>query len=242
MFPVFAGAILSSIIVSFALYHGKAEVSSFANPEGLIVVFGGTLAVLITTSNLGEIKKFAMLFKRLLFKTSSQRKLKEKLLETAKMIEKGLVPKPTGIVFLDRALDWYTAGVKGEQLERLLLDGAKIEIELIYHSTQLFSNLSKYPPALGMVGTVIGIIGIFGGLGTADGQRTIGAHLAVAMSATLYGLILANFVISPISELLQQAAQLEEVELNMIVDTILMLSDRESSFFIQEKIGLYDAA
>ena len=177
-----------------------------------------------------------------MFKKTSQKRLHEKLLNTVKAVEKGQTPAATGIAFLDRALEWYSAGLKGEDLERLLVDGAKIEIELIHQSTQVIANLAKYPPALGMVGTVIGIIGIFSGLGSEEGQKTIGANLAVAMSATLYGLLLANFFLSPISELLQQAAQLEEMELTMIVDTIQMLSDHESSFFIQEKIQLYYAA
>lgn len=242
MFSLILGATLSFAILLFTFMQSKAGIATFINQEGILVVLGGTLTVLVTTSKFVEIKRLFRLFKHLLFEKKSQKILKEKLLSIVHAIEKGRAPEASGNYFLDRAVGWYSAGLRGEELSNLLIDGARIEIERTYQSANILVNIAKYPPALGMVGTVFGIIGIFSGLGSTEGQKMIGANLAVSMSSTLYGLVLANFVISPISELLTQAAQLEEVELSMIVDTIQMISAKESSFFIQEKIELYNAA
>jgi len=93
-----------------------------------------------------------------------------------------------------------------------------------------------------MVGTVFGIIAIFAGLGGAEGQKNLGANLAFAMTATLYGLITSNFLFSPLGELLSQLAQQEEVELSMIIETVKLWSDKESQFFIEEHLELYHAS
>ena len=236
------GAILSVVILMTTFFHSKATLSTFLNPEGLIIVVGGTVAILLMTSKKEELVGFLRLMKKLIFRKARARRTKEILLDCTKDIEKGKIPTETGHVFLDKSLGWLAAGLRGAELDKLLVDGAKLEVERTYSSAQVLSNIAKYPPALGMVGTVFGIIAIFNGLGSVEGQINIGVNLAFAMTATLYGLIVANFVVSPLSELLSQSAQQEEIEISMIVETVKLWSEKQSAFFVQEHIELYDAA
>jgi chemotaxis protein MotA len=236
------GSIFSAAILGTTFWHSKAGLSTFLNPEGLIIVIGGTFSILLMTSNKKELKGLLKQIKRMIFSRKAKKDLREVLLECSRSLEKGRIPSNTGNAFLDKALGWVGAGLNGQTLDKLLVDGAKLEIERIHQSANVLANLGKYPPALGMVGTVFGIIAIFNGLGSADGQKTLGVNLAFAMTATLYGLVTSNFVISPISELLLQTAHQEEVELSMIVETVKMWSEKESLFFVQEHIGLYHAS
>jgi chemotaxis protein MotA len=236
------GSIFAWAILAFTFLHSKASFSTFFNPEGLIIVVGGTFAILLITSKKEELFGFFKLVKNLLISKSKERKIKDILLECTKNIENGRLPTETGHPFLDKAISWMQAGLRGKDLEKLLEDGAKLEIERDHNNAQVLTNLAKYPPALGMVGTVFGIIAIFNGLGTKEGQNSIGVNLAFAMTATLYGLIMSNFVVSPLAELLEQAARHEEFELAMIVEVVKLWSEQQPAFFVQEHIELYNAA
>ncbi len=242
MISLVAGFIISLSILGFALFHGRASALTYVNVEGILVVIGGTIAVLISTSRWAETKHALKLIQGLVLQKTIKNQVKQKLVATLDSIERGQIPSKTGIPFLDHSLEWYRAGIAGEDFEHLMIDGAKIEMEKNFRATQVVINLSKYPPALGMVGTVIGIIGIFSGLGTGDGQKLLGADLAVSMSSTLYGLVLANLFLGPVGELLFQGSQMEEMEITMIVDTMLMISSKNNPLLIREKINLYEAA
>lgn len=236
------GTIMSVIILASTFLHSKASFSTFFNPEGLIIVVGGTIAILLLTSKKEELFGFFRLVKHLIIFKAKERKIKDILLECTKNIENGRFPTETGHPFLDKAVAWMQAGLRGKDLEKLLEDGAKLEIERDHNNAQVLTNIAKYPPALGMVGTVFGIIAIFNGLGTEEGQKAIGVNLAFAMTATLYGLIVSNFIVSPLAELLEQAAKHEEIELAMIVEVVKLWSEKQPAFFVQEHIELYNVA
>ena len=236
------GALMSVIILASTFFHSKAALRTFFNPEGLLIVVGGSIAILLITSKKEELYGFFRLIKNLIISKSKKRKIKEILTECTKTIENGRIPTETGHPFLDKAITWMQAGLRGKELEKLLEDGARLEIERDHNNAQVLTNIAKYPPALGMVGTVFGIIAIFNGLGTAEGQKSIGVNLAFAMTATLYGLIVSNFIVSPLAELLEQAATHEEIELAMIVEVVKLWSEKQPAFFIQEHIELYNVA
>jgi chemotaxis protein MotA len=242
MLTLILGSLLSFGVLVFTFMHSKAKLSVYLNPEGFVIVIGGTLAILLMMTKKDELKLLFKHFKQQVFKKARTKKVKDILIEVTNELEKGRIPNQTGHPFIDRCLSWLQAGLKGKELEKLLVDGAKIEIERIHSSAGVLTNLAKYPPALGMVGTVFGIIAIFNGLGTADGQKSIGMNLALAMTATLYGLIMSNFVVSPAAELLSQMALEEELEYSMIVETVKLWSEKETAFFIKEHIELFDKA
>jgi chemotaxis protein MotA len=236
------GSFLSTIILVATFLHSKANLKTFFNPEGLIIVIGGTVSIALLTTKKQELMNFFRLLKKVLMHQSRGKNLKKTLSECTRGIERGKMPGETGHPFLDKCVSWLQAGLRGKELEKLLTDGARLEIEKGHASAQVLSNLAKYPPALGMVGTVFGIIAIFNGLGTEEGQKMIGVNLAFAMTATLYGLIVSNFIVSPISELLEQATQEEQVELAMIVEIVKLWSENQPAFFVQEHIELYHVA
>ncbi|MBI2605366.1 MAG: MotA/TolQ/ExbB proton channel family protein [Deltaproteobacteria bacterium] len=241
MLTLLFGSVFSVAILIFTFLHSKAGLTTFVNPEGIMIVAGGTVAILLMTSKYDDLANFFRLLRSMLLKRGNSEQLAKTLLEVSSSIERGKIPTETPHPFLTKALGWLAAGLKGKELDKLLVDGAKLEIERIHRSAQVLSNVVKYPPALGMIGTVFGIIAIFHGLGNVEGQKNIGVNLAFAMTATLYGLVTANFVISPLSELFMQSAEHEELELGMIVETIKLWSEKESSFFVKEHIELYAA-
>ncbi|MDV3182666.1 MAG: MotA/TolQ/ExbB proton channel family protein, partial [Candidatus Phytoplasma australasiaticum] len=61
-------------------------------------------------------------------------------------------------------------------------------------------------PAMGMIGTVIGLIRIFGAM---DDPTAIGPGMALALATTLYGMVVANLVAGPIAARLERLSGAE---------------------------------
>lgn len=90
----------------------------------------------------------------------------------------------------------------------------------------IFKSLAKYPPALGMMGTAMGMVQLFAGL-SSENKGNIGADLALAMTATFYGLILANLVVSPLSDRLNNQKIRQQELLDIICKNLIMINSDE---------------
>jgi chemotaxis protein MotA len=75
-----------------------------------------------------------------------------------------------------------------------------------------------------MVGTLIGLVGMFVRM---QDPRAIGASMAVALLATLYGALLANFVLAPVAARLRRIARDEAVERLQLEPPLIALALRE---------------
>jgi chemotaxis protein MotA len=236
------GALLSISILAWSLWHSNAHSGSFVNIEGILIVFAGTAAVALMVIRGERLRDLAAAFARANERRARAPELRAVLLSSSEALARGKAPADTFHPFVNRVLGWVSAGIREDALERLLRERAEFELGKLEGSAQALAELSKYPPALGMIGTVLGIISIFSELGAGTGQAALGAHLAVAMTSTFYGLVLTNFVISPLAERLGASAREYAEELNLISDVARDWGRRENLVLTRERIGLHDAA
>lgn len=87
---------------------------------------------------------------------------------------------------------------------------------------RLFRTLAELSPAYGLLATVIGLIGMMHGLGSQD-MAVIGAQLALALTSTMYGVLLANLVFRPISIKLEQKTTRRIEMLNVLLEGIVLI-------------------
>ncbi|WP_076071907.1 MotA/TolQ/ExbB proton channel family protein [Sphingomonas montana] len=79
-------------------------------------------------------------------------------------------------------------------------------------------------PAMGMVGTVVALIAMFGAM---DDPAAIGPAMAVAMLTTLYGLVLGNVVAGPIAARLERLSEEEAAWQDWVVRRLALLAQAE---------------
>ncbi len=94
--------------------------------------------------------------------------------------------------------------------------------------------LGKYPPAFGMMGTIIGLIAVLKQLGADNGIETVGPNMAVALITTLYGIFIANYIIHPISDNLHSRSQKDLKVRRIIAEGILLLNKKEDPIYVRE--------
>lgn len=87
---------------------------------------------------------------------------------------------------------------------------------------RLFRTLAGLAPAFGLLATLVGLIGLMAGLGTAT-VGEVGSHMSVALVATFYGVVLANLVFKPIAIKLEQRTARRVAHLNVLLEGILLV-------------------
>jgi chemotaxis protein MotA len=82
----------------------------------------------------------------------------------------------------------------------------------------ILTTLQKLAPAIGFVGTIIGLINVLGNMGD---PVEMGRGIAIALQTTLYGLLFANFLFLPLSKKLSAYVKSEANLLSIILEGLM---------------------
>lgn len=115
--------------------------------------------------------------------------------------------EPVSDSTIGKAIDAIVDGADAAEVERLLADLRADRRPTLAAGARYWSAVADLAPAMGMIGTVIGLIGMFAHM---DDVSKIGPSMALALLTTLYGAVLANLVAAPIAARLSRRAELEE--------------------------------
>lgn len=88
----------------------------------------------------------------------------------------------------------------------------------------MWLSIADTAPALGMAGTIIGLIGMFGAM---NDPAAIGPSMALALLTTLYGVVIANLIAAPIAGRLADISTRELAWQRALCDRMLMVARRE---------------
>ena len=101
---------------------------------------------------------------------------------------------------------------------------------------KIFESLGDVSPAMGMIGTLIGLVAM---LANMNDPKTIGPAMAVALLTTLYGAMLANMFALPISGKLNLRAKEEGLIKNLIIDALLAIQSGQNPRVIEAMLKAY---
>ena len=105
---------------------------------------------------------------------------------------------------------------------------------------QLFRVMAGYAPAFGMLGTLVGMVNLVFVLGDGD-IGNVGRQMAMSLTTTLYGLLLANLVCKPIAVKLERRTERRVVVMNMILQGISMMARKRSPGLMRETLKCFVA-
>ncbi|MBM4368664.1 MAG: flagellar motor protein [Deltaproteobacteria bacterium] len=175
--------------------------SSLVQPTALMIVLGGTVGATWLASPNAELKLAFKLCKRIVFPGHSDR---QKLLDD--MVKVSTVARREGMLavenllneipdpFLVRGLRMLVDGASADDVKRVLEPEMDLEE---HHGTQagkVFETAGGFCPTIGILGAVLGLIHVMSNL--AD-PSALGAGIAVAFVATIYGVGFANLLFIP---------------------------------------------
>jgi chemotaxis protein MotA len=241
-FSTFAGLIAAFGLMVIAILSGSS-LMVFIEPQSIMIVFGGTLGALLVHYPFGEVfRAFAVAQKTFFFKETPPGQLIGQLTEFAgKARKEGLLSlqsmaKDVDDPFLVKGLQMAADGHEPESLEQMMIREIDYIRERHESGAEIFASLGTYSPAIGMVGTLIGLVQM---LQSMDDPSTIGPAMAIALLTTLYGSVLANVIFLPMSGKLRTRSQYELLKKELIVEGMNSILAGENPRVMEQKLHAY---
>lgn len=219
-------ATLLGLLAAFGVIMGAiatgGSVSLFVNPPSLLIVVGGTIgATLVKFPLTNFFGAFKVALKAFLHKGEKPSDIIDEALELANSARKGgllaLEEKEIRNEFLERGVQLCVDGHDPEFVRRMLSKDINQAIERHETGRGIFKALGDTAPAMGMIGTLIGLVQM---LSSMDDPKKIGPAMAIALLTTLYGAIIASAFALPIADKLAFRCAEERVNKSLILETI----------------------
>src|SRR6185295_2121962 len=102
--------------------------------------------------------------------------------------------------------------------------------------SNVFRNMATYAPIFGLLGKLVGVVEVMMNL---TDPRTMGMHMAVAMTATFYGIFGANFLFLPVAGKLQSYSEQELFLKEVIIEGILSIQRQEVPAILSRRLQAY---
>ena len=234
------GLIGAFAIVIYAMVLG-GDVTLFVNvPSLLIVIVGSIFTVLMKfglSQFIGAVKVLAKAFK---FKLDSPQELISEVVELADVARKGgllsLEGKEVSNSFLAGGIQLLVDGHDPDVVRTLLSKDLKQGQERHATGAKIFESLGDVAPAMGMIGTLIGLVAM---LANMNDPKTIGPAMAVALLTTLYGAMVATMFALPMADKLTLRAAEEGLVKSLIIDALLAIQSGQNPRVIEAMLKAY---
>tara|TARA_Y100000991_G_C21919316_1_gene325796 strand:- start:232 stop:999 length:768 start_codon:yes stop_codon:yes gene_type:complete len=206
-------------------------------PSLLIVVGGSFFAVMYTAPLPVFLGSFGAMGKAFKPPIKKMDELITRIVELAGIARKdgmmALEGQETPDVFFDNGLQMLVDGADEEKLTLQMKKELKAMQGRHEVSTGVAQAWVDISPAMGMIGTLVGLVAMLGNM--AD-PKAIGPAMAVALLTTLYGAMIANTIFMPIVVKMKRYSTYESTYREMIITGLQLISRGESGRNIQDQL------
>ncbi|GAA6146858.1 flagellar motor protein PomA [Thalassolituus maritimus] len=227
-------------IVIFAMVLG-GDITMFVNVPSLLIVIVGSLFAVMMKFELGQFLGAAKVAgKAFSFKLIKPEDLIGEIVELAGLARKGgllsLEGKEVSDEFLGKGIQLLVDGHDPDVVKALLSKEMKLASERHDTGVTIFKSLGDVAPAMGMIGTLIGLVAM---LANMDDPKSIGPAMAVALLTTLYGAMVATMLSLPMADKLSLRKDEEDRLKSMIIDALLAIQNGQNPRVIESMLQAY---
>jgi chemotaxis protein MotA len=233
------GLVLCAMIFA-AGFIGSGDVSRFFNLAGFFVVLGGSLGAAIASF---RIQRLVYVVHVLRNSFRSRMKDPSEIVEilvdlSVKSRIRGLHTlvedeRESSIMFLRRALGFVVDNYSREQTADILHTEMYFFKQRRDESERVLRVMAEICPAVGLAGSVIGLVGMLSGV---HDTAVVLATIPVALTSTLYGVILANFVLLPLAARIREVTDHELLLQKIIIEGIRAIQSELNPRVLEVKL------
>ncbi|WP_426450544.1 flagellar motor protein [Paenibacillus sp. S-38] len=226
-------------LVGGYLWDG-GDLSSLFVPSALLIVIGGTLGAVAVSFPWSHLKGTAGAL-LLAFRSP----LSDPRRHIDEMMEMASVARREGVLALEQRAQQHPDPFLREGLT-MVVDGTDpsltkqiLELEMdsleqqYDNRARVFESAGGYAPTMGIIGTVMGLIHVLGNL---TEPAMLAPAIAVAFTATLYGVSTANLIYLPLANKIKVRGQEVIAEKELLLEGILALQAGENPYLIKKKM------
>ena len=229
-------------IVGGQLLEG-GSVGSLSQPTALLIVLGGTMGAVMLQSPYATFMRGMRMVRWVWYPpVVDYRQLIKQISSWSQ------VSRREGLLALENVIGQLKDDFARKGLQ-LLVDGAEperlrevLEVEIgtfeeeMKLSARIWEAAGGYSPTIGIMGAVMGLIHVMENL---TDPSKLGAGIAVAFVATIYGVGLANLVFLPMANKLKAHINRLVVQREMIVDGLVGIANGDNPRIIESRLQGY---
>ncbi|MFC1822959.1 motility protein A [Thermodesulfobacteriota bacterium] len=236
------GIVTAFTLVLTAIFLGGSLVL-FINIPSMMIVIGGTFGATLINYPLPDVLKVVSVVKNaFLNKTFTSQGIIASFVSLAGIARReGILALESGLnetkdEFMRKGLQLSIDGLEPNAITEIL----NTEIVAIQDrhklGSDIFTTLGTFAPALGMIGTLIGLVQM---LQTMEDPSSIGPAMAVALLTTFYGSVLANIVCLPIAGKLRNRSSQEVVAKELMAEGIKSIAKGDNPRLLEQKLNAF---
>ena len=240
-------ATLLGIISAFGLVIASIAIGGglmlFIDIPSLLIVVGGTLGATMINYPLKDVLGAVAVMKNVFFqKKMSEDDIAGKFVQFAtKARREGILALEPYIdqvdnVFLKKGLQLSVDGLEPQAISDILDTEVDIMRDRHQQGAEIFATMAGFAPALGMIGTLIGLVQM---LQSMDDPSKIGPAMAIVLLTTFYGSILANLVFLPVSGKLKTRSKEEALSMEIIKTGVISLTSGDNPRILEQKLLVF---
>lgn len=242
-FTSVVGIILGTacILIGQALEGGN--VGQLIQVTAAFIVFGGTAGAVILSFSAVELKSSVVLLKDVFFGESVN--FEELIAEIIKFATKA---RREGAIALEKeartasdslmvmGLEAVADGTDPALVRQMMETQVMLLEEEVTGGSKVWESAGGFSPTIGIIGAVLGLIQVMQNL---SDPSKLGAGIAVAFVATVYGVGAANLIFIPFSTKLKFKFKKVFLKKELIIEGILAIQAGESPALIERKLQAY---
>lgn len=213
---------------------------TFLDIPSLLIVLGGTFGATLVNYPMEEVTRAVSVLRNALVgdASSPEQRLKKILRLAQQARTEGVLVLESELFreldpFLRKCLELVVDGIAPEEIRRIL----DIELSLLENrhrrGAQLFQSMGNIAPAMGLIGTLIGLVQM---LSQIENASKIGPAMAVALITTFYGAVLSYIVFLPIAGKLRARSEEEVLIKEMTVEGMISIAQGVNPRIIEEAL------
>ena len=219
------------------------HIASLAQPTALLIVMGGTLGAVMLQSPFAVFRRGLRLLgwvfvppvldsRQLIGQITqwSQLSRREGLLALENFTHQLSDP------FARKGLQLLVDGADPERLREVMEVELGTYEEEMRQGARIWESAGGYSPTIGILGAVLGLIHVMENL---TDPSKLGAGIAVAFVATIYGVGLANLVYLPVSNKLKACIARQVVLKEMLLDGLIGIATGDNPRIIESRLQGY---
>lgn len=218
----------------------NGNLSLYFNISGILIVLGGTASAALLSF---KTEQLAIVYK--VMRTAYRKPVKQEAEVINILIDLSIKSRIEGILslqkeenettilFLRRAVGCLVDGYHTEQIQAILATEMYFFKQRRDDLEQILRSIADFFPAFGIIGSVVGLITMLGGIGD---TAVILQAVPIALTSTLYGLILANFFFLPFAAHLKQRTNHELLLQKIITEGVIAINSELNPVILKTKL------
>lgn len=236
---VFLGIVC--ILIGQALEGGN--IGQLLQITAAFIVFGGTAGAVILSFSVNELKNALILLKDVFVgeKVDFDEVTSEIIKFAAKARREGVISlekeaRNASDTLLVLGLEAVSDGTDPALVRQMMETQITLLEEKVNGAAKVWESAGGFSPTIGIIGAVLGLIQVMQNL---SDPSKLGAGIAVAFVATVYGVGSANLLFIPFATKLKFKYKKVFLKKEMIVEGILAIQAGESPALIERKLQAY---